>query len=250
MKFVSALLTVIYLTCAPTAPGFADGIRAVTSDLSPYSMSDPARPGFTVELVREMAKKGGVPLTIEFLPWARALEDVASRPDTIIFTLVWTAQRDKDLLLFQKVLDSKISFVTTQRRITDFSELKPSDRIGTSPFSPQERDLRARGIAISELNEDQNALAKMLDAERISVWYTHPTRAIYLWRQNGFDPAKLIIASPNASEDLVIGANRSTNPKLITGLQEGFRLCVEDGTYERIFRSYFEGIPVPAIIRK
>ncbi len=223
----------------------AQKLRAVTSDLAPYSMPNPGRMGFTVEVLQASAKQGDIDIDLEFMPWARALEEAKSRPDTIVFTLVKTQQRGIDYNLFLHVLDSRFSFVTIDRTVAEFSDIKSTDFVGTSPYSPQERDLLAHGVKISELNEDQTALARMLEQGRIDIWYTHPTRAAYLWKQLGFDPARLKIASPNANENLVIGANRQTNPVLLQRLTMGFQSIVQNGTYANIHKNYFGDLPLP-----
>lgn len=73
----------------------AEPVRITTSELPPFSMEhQPGAPGALFEIVQELNRRTGLPATIEFVPWRRALFLTASRPRSAVFPLTRSPERE------------------------------------------------------------------------------------------------------------------------------------------------------------
>ena len=67
----------------------------ISGQLPPFSYEDKGRPaGFMVDLVSEAARRSGATLKIEYYPWARAVAMGEAGPETLMFPLARTPDRE------------------------------------------------------------------------------------------------------------------------------------------------------------
>lgn len=79
----------------------AEPLRLYTEEYPPINFSDAGEPaGLSVELVRELARRSGLPITVTVVAWARAYGEARTRPDTGVFVAVRTVEHEP---LFQWV---------------------------------------------------------------------------------------------------------------------------------------------------
>ncbi|MFC3095568.1 hypothetical protein DRW07_08380 [Alteromonas sediminis] len=68
---------------------------AVTENFPPYSYMEKGRAvGYSTELVESLAKSANLALTIELLPWSRAMRKAQSQPNVLIFSMLRTSDRE------------------------------------------------------------------------------------------------------------------------------------------------------------
>ena len=72
-------------------------LKAVTSDVNfPYNfVKDQRVQGLSVDVANELAKRLGMQLEIEIVPWTRALVTARDQPSVMVFTAAKTPEREK-----------------------------------------------------------------------------------------------------------------------------------------------------------
>ncbi len=76
-------------------PVQATRVEVVTTDAPPFNMLDGETPsGFATDILREVTQ-AGLDHHIQFLPWPRALLHVKHDPNTLIYTISRTPEREQ-----------------------------------------------------------------------------------------------------------------------------------------------------------
>ena len=117
-----ALACTIVLGAAASALG-QDGIKVYTADLPPWTnVGNKAKPGFAYEVMVEMAKRSGLKIEFETVAWRRAQEEVKTRPNTMVFHLFRTPDREPHYTWHFSILDSNVVFVSTRKAVNSVEE--------------------------------------------------------------------------------------------------------------------------------
>ena len=83
------------LACCSVLPARASDLAAYTEQLPPLNYQDGAQlTGFATDLLRMVAHDADLSLSIELQPWARAYRTVLDTPDTVIFSMTRTPERE------------------------------------------------------------------------------------------------------------------------------------------------------------
>ena len=79
----------------------AEPLRLYSQEYPPVNFSIAGEPaGMAVDVVRELARRSGQPISMEVVPWARAYREARTRPNAGVFVTMRTAEREP---LFQWV---------------------------------------------------------------------------------------------------------------------------------------------------
>jgi len=88
-------LIALCLACLATLPTRASDLAAYTEQLPPLNYQDGAQiSGFATDLLRMAAHDADLSLSIELQPWARAYRTVLDTPDSVIFSITRTPERE------------------------------------------------------------------------------------------------------------------------------------------------------------
>ncbi len=88
-------LIALCLACLATLPARAADLAAYTEQLPPLNYQDGAQiTGFATDLLRMVAHDADLSLSIELQPWARAYRTVLEAPDSVIFSITRTPERE------------------------------------------------------------------------------------------------------------------------------------------------------------
>ncbi|PHV09590.1 substrate-binding periplasmic protein [Chitinimonas sp. BJB300] len=86
----------LFATLLGMSAGAAHALTLTTEDYPPFNMFEQKKVvGISTDIVQEAAKRAGVPVTIQLLPWERALSMAKSDADTCVYSAVRTAEREK-----------------------------------------------------------------------------------------------------------------------------------------------------------
>ena len=94
MRYPVILSILIFLFVAGIS--HAQNITLVTENYPPFQIKESGKPpqGFAIELVEAMKKYAGINEKIEVYPWARAYNMALIKPNTFIFSLARTKERE------------------------------------------------------------------------------------------------------------------------------------------------------------
>lgn len=161
-----AFAHLILLSTATPASEDLKNIHVITSIYEPYSYSNNGRAeGIAVDRARQIFSKINFNPTIEVYPWARAYSIASTTPNSLIFSMARTSEREKlfywigeilefDVHLYKKKSNSKININT----IDDLKKYQ----IGALVNDVKGIYLRKLGIQIFDLSSEENGMGLVM----------------------------------------------------------------------------------------
>lgn len=248
-----ALLQVILLFAA--AGGWSSAwaaeapLRIVTEELPPYNMTQDGKvTGMSTEVLQAVLKEAGVEAPIQVMPWARAYELALNDSNVLIYSIARTSAREA---LFQWVGGIAptnwylYSLAERPVRLTSLADAH-GHQIATVNRDVGEEYLVAKGFRIGEELQSSNKYEhnyRKLKVDHVELWISNELNALYLTRQNGEDPSKVLIRSlplPELSNGMVLSMafSRKTPKETVDKFRSALETIHRNGVYDAIMRKW------------
>lgn len=199
--------------------------------------------GRSTEMVREIMRRLKVSYPIHLVPWADGYRTVITTPNTAIYSIIMTHERDAMFRWVGPIAELEYSFYArsdNSENITSIEALKHSGSIAVVSNDARELYLNALGFENILPLESDTACIKALAREEVDFWLG--TKDIYaqnVKRSMWDDVPEFHIASvPVPLQRIYIGFNRNTPDSVINAWQEKLDEMKEDGTYDLIQNRY------------
>lgn len=207
-------------------------IRIVTEHLPPYQIAvNNHLEGGTVGLKVKQLLSNVLPDTaIEILPWARTYQIALHTPNTVIFSLVRTPERENKFIWIGKVVHvpmELVSLKTSQLQpVKNLSELS-GIKIGVKRLDAVTIWLASQGLEFGkELIEVSNTITtmKLLEKGRIEVIPSTSQVIEFYCQTAGCNSSdfKTIYTFQGFSEELYLAMSLGSDEKLVEELQTEF----------------------------
>lgn len=226
-------------------------LRLMTENAPPFNYpgKDGQTTGLSVDIVREILRRLGTPdHPIELLPWNRAYRIVETEPNTALFSMTRTPEREPLFHWVGPLADNTWCFYARKDRklvLSSFEDAKPY-RIGTYLNDACEIYLKELGFPhLDSVNDDLTNVRK-LAAGRIDLWIVGKAQMPCLAQQAGIDPARFESVLTVKETLLYLAFNRKTSPEIIEEWQRIFAAMESDGTLASIRKKYLgsaESVP-------
>ncbi|QLI81264.1 transporter substrate-binding domain-containing protein [Chitinibacter fontanus] len=239
------------LLLALSSPLLAADFHAYTEELPPLNYLAEQQPqGFSVELLQLLAKQAGVSISIEVLPWARAVEYADKDPHGILFTITRTPERENRYLWLGPISDRKIILL----RLANRGDIKLSNLddarqyvIGATRESASAKKLQQSGFVIEKSLDlapnDQINLRKLMagrnDMIAILDWAAAWQAKSIGANLNQFTQALIL----DNSLDYYFALNRNADPELVRRLNQAFSTLQKSGQLDKLRQRYFHQDP-------
>lgn len=201
--------------------------------------------GFSVEVVETLLQKLGSKQTRKdflMLPWARAYQVALARPNTLLFSTVYTSQRDDLFKWVGPLLESKeVVFAKKSRKYqSDSVELLKTLDIGTVRNDVAEQILLEKGMAINKLISNSNPInvAKMLDLDRIDAFAYGSVPARWYMQDLNLDPNDYEEIYELQKSAYYIAFSRSTPQWIVDRFQYELAILKQSGEFKKIAEGY------------
>ena len=248
LSYLKKFVLSVFFVCLTAGSVFAvgvDDIRFMTEEYPPFNMKgdDGVATGIAVDVLAEMFKRVGSSKTakdVEVLPWARGYKEVQSTPNTSLFCMTRSEEREP---LFKWVgpiastrvvataLKSKGIAAGTAADLADLSAGVIKDDIG---------DQLAEKAGIKKIdrtaNNGQNI--KKLNSGRVDIWIYEENVALWQLKDMGFDPADYETVYVLEAGRLDYAFHKDTDQALIDQLQKVLDEMKADGSYQDIVDKY------------
>lgn len=183
--------TAVFLGCSVAN---AKEIRVLATQSMPQCGSVNGQPvGMAVDILKAITADGGPTFKFDFsLPWARALVEVHADTNAAIIPLTRTAEREPNFKWIGDLFDSSGRLVTVGRAqpIQSVDEAKGLT-IGIMRGSSFEGVLKQDGLAHLDVLQNDELIAKMLQAGHVDAWAANEDVERYLFAKTGGDVSKL-----------------------------------------------------------
>lgn len=224
----------------PTLLGF-------TENLAPLNYEGASGPeGFSVELLRLMAAGAGLPLTLEVLPWQRAMQMAEAQPTGVLFSLTRTPEREAQFQWVGPIAQRRILIYRLASRpdlkLAQLADLGDA-RIGVVRDSAADKQLQAAGLKpgvhLEHGLDDATNLRKLL-AGRMEYITLLDWAAAWNLRQLQLPyDALQAVMEQDSSRSYWYGLRPDADPALVRRLQAALDAARRDGRYERLRQRYF-----------
>ncbi|MCA1916340.1 ABC transporter substrate-binding protein [Methanospirillum hungatei] len=199
--------------------------------------------GRSTEIVKEIMRRLGVKYPIHMVPWAEGYRTVITTPNTAIYSIIMTHERESMFKWVGPIADLEYSFFSrsdNQLNNTSLESFKHCGKIAVVSNDAREWYLTAQGFDnILSLDSDA-ACIHALAEKKADFWLG--TKDIYaqnvkrsIWQNM---PEFQIIEGNVPLQRVYIGFNRKTPDSVIKSWQETLDGMKDDGTYDRIQNRY------------
>ena len=223
-------------------------LRGFTENLPPLNYEEHGRAqGFSVELLRLMAAEAGQGLEIEVLPWTRAVLAASQTPQSLLFSLTRTPERETQYQWLgpigpRRIVIYRLDSRADIRPAAALSQLKGL-KLGAVRDSATARQLLADGLRPDEdlewARDDETNLRKLL-ARRMDLIVMLDWAAAWHLRRQRLPYATLTpVLAYDTDKSYWYGLPPDTDPALLQRLRAALDQLKRDGRYERLRQRYF-----------
>ena len=233
-----------------SVPSSAQQLRLICEDTPPmqFKAPDGSLTGLTVEVVLEIQKRVGNTDPIQMLPWARGLKMLNEEPNTVLFTMARTAERN-DLYQWVGPVSEEIMGLYAKAdsplRIKSLDDAKKVRAIGVYRNDIRDQYLTNKGFTnlYRVIEAAQNY--KMLMLGRIDLLASSEGDVA----GSKFKGLKMVF--PLMTTQMFIAMNQETDPTVVAKWNEALTTMKADGTFKAIYHKYYpdRNLPGPAITK-
>ncbi len=213
-----------FLLTAISAP--AEIWKITSLDWQPYSGSDMANQGESVNKLRELLKKEGIELVVEFYPWTRA-QKLAQTKDYIGYFPAWPEEVKEGFVASLPVDWSYIGVMTFAGSNATWEGVEKAFtkyRVGiidTYAYPQDITEAMKKYPDNTKTAKDEDALVKMLAGKtRFELALTDPNVMMYYAKLNKLDNIQVLNPNIQKKELVIALRNDEENKKRIELLQK------------------------------
>ena len=238
--------------------GTADSIRAkyglkTQKTIQIFTEEDPPRnfvqdgvlKGHAVEIVRQMLHRATDGSRITVASWSRGYRETLENPDTALFSIARTPEREKLFQWVGPIYHTRLVFLARKGAgvvIRNLDDARKVKAIGTYKDDVGEQYLKANGFTNLDSGVSAELVPKKLADGRVDLWITPDDTAPILAKQAGLDSAGFETVYTVVTFDSCVGVSHKTSPAVVRRWQEALNQMRKDGTFDRIMK---QGAPVP-----
>lgn len=234
------------LLCCP-ALSHAASVLAVTTEFPPFQSASPQPWGLALDTARELARRSGDTLDVQFLPWARAYQTAETTPGVLIFCLARTAEREPRYGWIGQIAAGDVTVWQLAAR----HDLAPRNleqarrwQLGATVGDMKMQYLLQQGFVIGQnLQESGDDLSNIrkLFAGRIDLLpFSHRQVLQYRTAQAGLDFSALrpAFTLPALAQPLYLAFSPGSDSARLSRYQAAFRQLQRSGWLARQQRHY------------
>ncbi|MCP1612529.1 polar amino acid transport system substrate-binding protein [Azospirillum lipoferum] len=244
----SSVLGSVLLLTAVAAPASADQLRMVALSFPPLIYDDGGKPaGIAYDIVTEAMKAAGHSVTVEIMPWARALDTVREGGADAIFTAYKTPEREQFLTYSTQVLvpqvvslfvakDSPVSFDGDLSKLAD-RKFGVVNQISYGPILDEA--IKAGVLPAVEKSNDSDSNVKKLVSGRFDVMPSNRYVAQYFLKQAGaLEKVRELTPAVQDIPSYIAFTKARDTSKLRDEFDAGVAAMKASGAYQQILDKY------------
>lgn len=233
-------------TLAAAPPATIESITFMTEDYPPYNYYESGNlRGISVDILNSVLTRLGVKDSdrrIRILPWARGYKTVLETPNTCLFSMNRSPEREQ---LFQWVGPIAPNTIVVLARKDRHITVSNGDDLNNYTIATIQDDiahnmLLKHGYLDNKIvkNPYATSIIEMLNRKRVDAWAYDETVARYFIRQAGYNPEEYERVFLLDSFDTYFAFNWDTDPQLVQKFREAFNALKEEGKVDAIIHRY------------
>lgn len=204
--------------------------------------------GLTVEVVQELQRRVGNTDIIQVVPWARGYEEILNEPNTILFSMARTKERNELFHWVGPISESLFGFygrADSEIKINSLEDAKQVSSIGVYQNDVRDVFLTEAGFTNLDRSNDPVQNFRKLMEGRVEL-LAESNNAVYSNAQlTGYAPEDVELLYVFMKSQLYIAISKETDAAKVKEWQDAFQSMQEDGSFKAIYRKYFPKEPLP-----
>ncbi|MFZ6766318.1 substrate-binding periplasmic protein [Undibacterium sp. Di26W] len=246
---------VVCLLCTHThARTQAQELQIFTEDWPPISFGSGSKAeGMAVEVVHAMQAHMGSNQPIQVVPWARGYKALLEEPNTLLFTVGRSEEREKLMVLLGPIAISTTSLYTRKgnaARLYSMGDEIQKLKVGAYRSSIFADTARKKGFQNIEQAPTPQIIANMLLAKRFDLWVEGSLVVSSVLKDIGHTADDVEKVKVLDSLELYLAFSTSTSAATIKAWEDALRWLKKEGQFARIHQKWLPNEPPPmAVIR-
>lgn len=228
-------------------------LQTVTEVWAPYNTysSEQTADGAHALAVQQLLQGAELPDSISILPWARSMGLALNRPNTLIFSLARTPERENHFIWLAR-LSSVQQFLWQAAKSTAQAQTLPEAadccQVCTLRKDISETHLRAAGLQVNKqliLADSHADCLRLLRSGKIDFMAGSVARIEYLLHAENLPSDTLKRSIPLATPNpLYLAANLQTDKKILDKLRQQIKLMENSGELQRLIHRGLQRPPL------
>ena len=210
--------------------------------------------GFTIEIVKEIQKRVGNNDEIHLVPWARGLATLNTEPNSILFTMARTAERNSKYQWIGPISETTYGFYVkadSTLKITSLEDAKRVGLIGVYRDDVRDQFLTKQGFTnLDRANSNLSSFKKLMLGR--NVMYADSLMGVKSLAENaGYKLTDVRVAYNFMKIQLYIAASKDTDPLIVAKWNRALGDMKKGNAFMAIHKKYFPDMapPGPAITK-
>jgi polar amino acid transport system substrate-binding protein len=217
-------------------------VNIVTEELIPFSYFDADEnkvKGYYTQLIRAVMKEANIDYQITMLPWARAIREVSSQPNTLIYVIGRIPSRENNFIWLHKIRDVDYHLYTLKQNsdlITAGPEQLKNLSVAVGKNDVNYTYLKRQNYKKLVIVHDYDQMLNLLRRKRVDLIAANdlPIEGYF----SEVPKQKVDIVAVEGYEVPAIGIYFALNPNsnidIVNKLQNSFQTLIKNGTYHKI----------------
>ncbi|MBC3872567.1 substrate-binding periplasmic protein [Undibacterium flavidum] len=197
--------------------------------------------GMTVEIVQEIQKRTGNTDPIQVVPWARGLDKIDHNPNTLLFSMARTPERENSYQWIGPIMANIYGLYAkadSTLQVHNIEQAKNISLIGVYRDDIRDQTLTRLGFTNLDRASSNISSFKKLMMGRIAVYTDSQLGVESLAVASGFKPSDVKLIFELFKSELYIAASKATSPALVEKWNHALEDMKRDKTFARIQQKY------------
>lgn len=197
--------------------------------------------GFTVEIVEEIQKRLGTNAPIQVVPWSRGVEMLSRTPNTMLFTMARTPERESQYQWVGPI--SSISYglyakANSDIKIETIDDARKVGLIGVYRNDIRDQTLTRLGFNNLDRANSNISSFKKLMIGRINVYADSKMGVASLAKSAGYQLSDVKMVFHLFDSQLYIAVSKDTNKNIVSRWNEALEEMKKDKSFQRLQKKY------------
>ncbi|WP_085586396.1 MULTISPECIES: ABC transporter substrate-binding protein [unclassified Pseudomonas] len=231
-RLAACLLSLLALTA------HAAELRLLTDNHPPLHFQEGDRlVGFGVDVVQALAQQTGDHIHLQQVPLLRALRMASDSPDTGVFTVLRTNERDDRYQWVGPLVEVETALYAHENLQKPVRSLREADHLGR--ITVPRKWLAYSYLQKQDLNnlygvETPEQMMRLFSLGRTDFVVSDTLSSATLAREQGMEPGRLQYQMPLMKQDTYIAFSRQTDPRQVARWQQALDALRADGRLEEM----------------
>lgn len=197
--------------------------------------------GLTIEIVQEIQKRVGNHDSIQVVPWARGLDKIDNNPNTLLFSMARTPERENAYQWIGPIMANIYGLYAkadSTLQIHSIEEAKKINLIGVYRDDIRDQTLTRLGFTNLDRASSNISSFKKLMMGRITVYTDSQLGVESLALASGFKASDVKLVFELFKSELYIAASKATSPALVEKWNQALEDMKRDKTFAKIQHKY------------